>query len=82
VLATAWDDHSLYIKPKQPVSGTGLDQPMLWTVKYGNGRVFTTVLGHDVEAMGSTVFKVTLARGTEWAARGTVTLPLPSAASK
>ena len=32
VLATAWDDHSLY-KPgeKQPIPGPGLNQPMLWT---------------------------------------------------
>ncbi len=54
---------------------------MLWTVNYGNGRVFATVLGHDVEAMSSTVFQVTLARGTEWAATGRVTLPVPMEAS-
>lgn len=54
---------------------------MLWTVNYGNGRVFATVLGHDVEAMSSTVFQVTLARGTEWAATEHVTLPVPMEAS-
>ncbi|HEY2013348.1 MAG TPA: ThuA domain-containing protein [Bryobacteraceae bacterium] len=70
VLATAWDDHSLY-KPneKQPVSGPGLDQPMLWTVNYGKGRVFVTALGHDPDAMKSDVFTTTLIRGTEWAAK-------------
>src|ERR1019366_8048400 len=52
VLATAYDDHALY-KPgeKQPIPGPGLNQPMLWTTKFGNGRVFTTALGHDPDAM-------------------------------
>jgi type 1 glutamine amidotransferase len=70
VLATAWDDHTLY-KPneKQPVSGPGLNQPMVWTVNYGKGRVFVTALGHDPDAMKSALFAATLTRGTEWAAR-------------
>jgi type 1 glutamine amidotransferase len=78
VLATAWDDHSKY-KPgeKQPTPGPGLNQPMLWTVNYGNGRVFVTALGHDPDAMGSAGFAVTLTRGAEWAAAGKVTIPLP-----
>jgi len=69
VLATAWDDHSLYRQnEKQPVAGPGLNQPMLWTVNYGKGRVFVTALGHDPDAMKSVVFTTTLTRGTEWAA--------------
>jgi len=70
VLATAWDDHALY-RPneKQAIPGPGLNQPMLWTVNYGKGRVFVTALGHDPDAMKSTVFTTTLVRGTEWAAR-------------
>jgi type 1 glutamine amidotransferase len=78
VLATAWDDHSLY-KPgeKQPIPGPGLDQPMLWTVDYGKGRVFVTALGHDPEAMKMPGFVATLTRGAEWAATGAVTMPLP-----
>ena len=78
VLATAWDDHSKY-KPgeKQPIPGAGLNQPMLWTVNYGNGRVFVTALGHDANAMKSAGFAVTLSRGAEWAATGNVTIPLP-----
>jgi type 1 glutamine amidotransferase len=64
VLATAWDDHSRY-KPgeKQPVPGPGLDQPMLWTVNYGKGRVFVTALGHDPDAMKGGGFVATLTRG-------------------
>jgi uncharacterized protein len=74
VLATAWDDHSLY-KPgeKQPIPGPGKNQPMLWTVDYGKGRVFVTALGHDADAMKSEIFGVSLVRGTEWAATGKVT---------
>ena len=78
VLATAWDDHKLY-KPdeKQPVVGVGKDEPMLWTVDYGRGRVFGDALGHDPEAMKSASFAATLARGAEWAGTGKVTIPLP-----
>jgi len=78
VLATAWDDHSLY-KPneKQPVTGPGLNQPMLWTVNYGSGRIFVTALGHDPDAMKSPGFIATLTRGAEWASTGAVTIPLP-----
>lgn len=78
VLATAWDDHARY-KPgeKQPLPGPGLDQPVLWTVNYGKGRVFVTALGHDSDAMKSAGFVATLTRGTEWAATGDVSIPLP-----
>ena len=69
VLATAWDDHSMYKQnERQPVSGPGLNQPMLWTVDYGKGRVFVTALGHDPDAMKSAVFALSLTRGAEWAA--------------
>jgi len=71
VLATAWDDHSLYkAGEKQPIPGKGLDQPVLWTVNYGSGRVFVTALGHDPAAMKDAGFVTTLTRGTEWAATG------------
>lgn len=78
VLATGWDDHSLYKNPKQPTPGPGKDQPMLWTYQYGKGRVFTNVLGHDGPAVVTAPFVVTFTRGAEWAATGAVTLPVPS----
>jgi uncharacterized protein len=82
LLATAWDDHSLYKNPRQPTPGAGLDQPMLWTVPYGQGRVFVTALGHDAAAMQGAGFAATLARGTEWAATGAVTIALPAELQK
>jgi hypothetical protein len=79
VLASAWDDHSLYQgKAKQPVPGEGINQPMLWTVQYGEGRVFVTALGHDVPAVQTPAFVVTFTRGAEWAATGNVTLSIPA----
>jgi type 1 glutamine amidotransferase len=69
VLATAYSDATK--------KGTGAHEPMIWTVSYGKGRVFHTPMGHDANAMRCWGFAVTLARGTEWAATGKVTLPLP-----
>jgi type 1 glutamine amidotransferase len=78
VLATAWDDYSLFKgKNKQPVQGDGVHQPMLWTVDYGKGRVFVTALGHDIPAVQTPAFVATFTRGAEWAATGSVTLPVP-----
>lgn len=57
--------------------GTGVQEPMIFTIKYGDGRVFHTPMGHDVNGMRCVGFIATLQRGTEWAATGEVTLPLP-----
>jgi type 1 glutamine amidotransferase len=72
VLATAFDD------PKR--RGTGKEEPILWTVEYGKGRVFMDQLGHDLTAMAEPGFISTFVRGAEWAATGrvaTATLPKP-----
>jgi type 1 glutamine amidotransferase len=70
VLATAYSD-----KDKK---GTGVHEPMIWTVSYGKGRVFHTPMGHDALAMRCNGFAATFTRGTEWAATGAVTIPLPA----
>jgi type 1 glutamine amidotransferase len=57
--------------------GTKTNEPMIWTIDYGKGRVFHTPMGHDVNAMKCVGFITTLLRGTEWAATGAVTIPLP-----
>jgi predicted DNA-binding protein with PD1-like motif/type 1 glutamine amidotransferase len=85
VLATAYDDHALYqasrtdSRAPQPLEGPGANEPMLWTVDYGKGRVFVTALGHDVDQVQTPAFMTTFARGAEWAATGKVTLPVPDA---
>jgi type 1 glutamine amidotransferase len=69
LLATAYSD--------KKYRGTGEHEPMIWTVAYGKGRVFHTPMGHDLPALRCLGFVATLQRGTEWAATGKVTLPLP-----
>ncbi len=58
--------------------GSGSDEAVAFTTKFGQGRCFNLVLGHDVRAMESAGFQALLTRGTEWAATGKVTLPAPS----
>jgi hypothetical protein len=78
VLATAWDDHSLYNgKFKTPLPGPGANEPLLWTVDYGKGRVFAIMIGHSAKATQSAGFRVAFTRGVEWAATGAVTQPVP-----
>jgi len=69
LLATAYADKNK--------GGTGEHEPMIWTVAYGKGRVFHTPMGHDVGSMHCVGFIAALQRGTEWAATGGVTIPLP-----
>ncbi|RZU39937.1 ThuA domain-containing protein [Edaphobacter modestus] len=69
VLATAYSD------PEN--KGTGHDEPMLLVLKYGKGRIFHTLLGHDVAALSCVGFITTFQRGTEWAATGKVTQKIP-----
>jgi type 1 glutamine amidotransferase len=52
-------------------------EPMLMAIRYGQGRVFHTTLGHNEESMLDVGFVVTLNRGTEWAAIGRVTQKVP-----
>jgi uncharacterized protein len=67
VLATAYDDPTH--------GGTGKDEPILWSLSYGKGRVFQTALGHDTTGIAEPGFISTFVRGAEWAARGSVSLP-------
>jgi hypothetical protein len=59
------------------------NEPMDWARRYGQGRVYTTMLGHtwvgepspNLDCVG---FQTLFARGVEWAATGRVTIPLPA----
>jgi type 1 glutamine amidotransferase len=70
ILATAFAD------PQK--GGSGRHEPMIFTLDYGQGRVFHTPMGHADYSMECVGFITTLLRGTEWAATGKVTQPIPS----
>jgi uncharacterized protein len=75
VLTTAFSD--------KKTGGSGEHEPILFTIEYGKGRVFHTVLGHaggDPAPSGFQCvgFIVTLQRGAEWAATGEVTQDVPA----
>ena len=75
ILYTAYSD-------KETI-GSGREEPLVFTVDYGNARIFHTMLGHagatteDNIAMQCTGFQVLLLRGAEWAATGKVTQKVP-----
>ena len=64
VIATAYDNPEL--------GGTGKEEPVIWTVPYGQGRVTMMVLGHDLLAMTQPGFMDALVHEAEWAATGKV----------
>jgi len=72
VLATAYSDEEKNDSPFSDFSGTNRHEPMVFTVNYGNGRVFHTPLGHTDYSMECVGFIVLLQRGAEWAATGNV----------
>ena len=75
ILYTAYSD--------KETNGSGREEPLVFTVDYGNARTFHTMLGHagatteDNIAMQCTGFQVLLLRGAEWAATGKVTQKVP-----
>ena len=69
VLATAFS-------PKNK-KGSGRHEPMLMAIDYEKGRVFHSTIGHDAAGFECVGFQTTFLRGTEWAATGKVTIPIP-----
>ena len=73
--------YTAYSSPEQ--RGSGREEPLIFTVEYGKGRIFHTMLGHCGEtldnnpAMQCTGFQVLLLRGAEWCATGKVTQVVP-----
>lgn len=58
--------------------GTDRDEPILMVLSFGKGRIFHSVLGHDLAALNSVGFIATFQRGTEWAATGKVKQKVPA----
>jgi type 1 glutamine amidotransferase len=63
--------------------GTEMHEPMVWWAKFNEGRVVTTSMGHlwvgdkTFDALPCVGFQTILARSTEWAATGKVTIAIP-----
>ena len=63
--------------------GTEMHEPMVWWAKFNEGRVVTTSMGHlwagdkTFDALHCVGFQTILARSTEWAATGKVTIAVP-----
>ncbi len=70
VLSTAYSEPSN--------KGTSHDEPMLMVLRFGKGRIFHTVMGHDLAALNCVGFMTTYQRGTEWVATGKVTQKVPA----
>jgi type 1 glutamine amidotransferase len=59
--------------------GTGKDEPIVWWVPFGKGKVLTNLMGHvgDTAPMECVGFQVVLLRSIEWLATGACSTPLP-----
>jgi type 1 glutamine amidotransferase len=74
VIARAWSDPAK--------GGTGKDEPMLWTTRFGQGRGVHLPLGHDLSSMAQPGFAAAVTRSVEWAATGDVKAPDAEAQDK
>jgi type 1 glutamine amidotransferase len=71
VLGTAFAD------PAQ--GGTGRDEPMILALEpFSKGRVYHTPMGHGDYSQMCVAYITLLQRGTQWAATGQVTIPVPA----
>jgi type 1 glutamine amidotransferase len=66
IIAAAFDDPA--------IGGTGKDEPVLWVVPFGEGRVVHFTLGHDRKSMAKPGFVQAFTLSTEWAATGKAAL--------
>lgn len=47
---------------------TGKEEPLAWVYNYGKGRVFQTLLGHDVKSFSVKQFRKVLSNAVNWVA--------------
>lgn len=70
-----------YAEPK--TRGTGVHEPIVWTIPYGKGTVMTNVMGHwwknmkEGPALACAGFQTIFTRSLEWLATGKVTIEKP-----
>ncbi len=72
ILATAFSDKSK--------GGTGENEPMVWWIPSGKGKIVTSLMGHvgpKTDAIQCAGANLITLRACEWAATGKVTLPVP-----
>ena len=73
--------YTAFSSPKQ--RGSDREEPLIFTVEHGKGRVFHIMLGHcgdnleDNPAMQCAGFQTLFLRGAEWCATGKVSQPVP-----
>jgi type 1 glutamine amidotransferase len=74
ILLTAYSD------PAPGRGGTGKNEPIVWWVPFGKGKVVTNLMGHvgELGSMECVGFQVLLGRACEWAATGHCTTPIPN----
>ncbi len=72
ILLSAWSD-----KDK---GGTGRDEPIVWWVPVGKGKVLTNLMGHlgDTACLSCVGYQTVLLRSIEWLATGGCTTPIPA----
>lgn len=89
VLVTGYDDPGAYdarwAGPKYPASrfsparlaampNMDRENPLVWTSRYGRGRVYSFTLGHAPDTLQHDAVASLLLRGAEWAGSGIVTI--------
>ncbi|NLF72477.1 MAG: ThuA domain-containing protein [Candidatus Anammoximicrobium sp.] len=74
ILLTAYSD------PAPGRGGTGKNEPIVWWIPYGKGRVVTNLMGHvgELGSMECVGFQTLLYRTCEWAATENCTIPIPA----
>jgi type 1 glutamine amidotransferase len=85
IMDEIWENTDIYPDAEALARLTAMDEEdgheitedAVFINRIGDGRSFYTVLGHDERALFNTGLQTLLLRGTEWAARGRVTIEVP-----
>ena len=70
ITATSEDWTRLTGPERQPTHMPGGTFPLGWTRKYGDGKVFVLLLGHDGQSFQSPEFQKIVLNGVDWATAG------------